>query len=820
MKVRRIAGLPLLALVVGMLLAVTSVPDVVWQRPDFLKTAADLLAAASPLRFEANRGQVDERVGFVARADRYLAMLSPGELVLRAHGLSSDIRVTFPGSIPPGELIGREPLPTSSHYFVGRDPTRWKTGVPNFARVEQEQLYPGITLGYSGEGRDLELDWVVAPGADPSQIELQFAGIDALRVEDDGALLLTRGDVRLRFRKPQLYQDGFTGRREVAGRYRQGSGQRVSFEIGDYDTRSPLVIDPILSYSSYLGGDDLDFGHAVALDHAGAVYIAGQSLSTDFAGHDFPRSDAMVAYVAKLNAAGNTLEYVTFIGGTNLPQSEDLLFDMMSIAVDSTGHVYLIGDTAAPDFPTVNALQPQKRGTHDAFVVKLTPDGSSLVYSTYLGGSGDDWGRRLAVDPAGNLVIAGTTASEDFPVASALQPRLHGRKDAFLAKLDRTGSRLLFSTFLGGFDGSEATAVGDLGYGMALDAAGNAYVCGYTSSPDFPTKDAHSAQISGGQHDAFVTKVAADGSAVIYSTFLGGEGNEECLDLTVDANGAAYATGWTESVSFPGVASPGSSRGQLDAFVSKVAPDGRSLVYSTLLAGTGSEFGAGIRVNSRGEAVVIGATESLDFPVTSPLQPSFVGGANDAFVSVLNARGDELVSSTFFGGSGAENHLVTSMGIALTRWGDAVVAGTTSSWDFPTVQPMDGSFGVPDISGGSVDAFVARISYGPQVWLAPEAADKRTLVLHISHGGSTPRTVRLGLWIGFVGFGSVPLHPSGGVVATMPPHASASGPIALPSPWLPAIYEIRTRLMDAETGAVISESVCTGWLAPSWTCTR
>jgi hypothetical protein len=668
--------------------------------------------------------------------------------------------------------------------------------------VELEEILPGIDLVYSARGRELELTWVVAAGSDPRRIHLEFEGVEGIEIDPSGELVLSHAGIELRLKKPRLFQDGLDGPREVRGGYRLGGARQVGFRIGEYDTRRTLVIDPILSYSTYLGGNDADLAQAIAADRKGNVYVAGQSLSppAPLVDGTLAPDGMLVAYVAKLDALG-TLEYSTFVGGTDPPAPEELAFDAMALAVDGAGFVYLTGDTSSPDFPTVNAPQPRHRGGHDAFALKLGPAGSPLVYSTYLGGSNEDFGRGLAVDAAGNLLLTGITLSSDFPAVAALQPQLGGARDAFLAKLDPAGSTLLFSTYLGGSDGPGAESFGDLGHALAVDASGNAYLGGYTASRDFPTANPLQPSFAGGTHDAFVSKVAADGSALLYSTYLGGTGDEECLSIAADEFGSVTVTGWTSSLDFPS-SSGRPHAGALDAFVTRLSADGKELVYSTPLGGGGFDFAHGVALGERGEAHVIGVSGSPDFPVTAAVQPLYGGGSTDAFVTGLSADGSTLRYSTFLGGSGSESHFYTSLGIALSGREQAFVAGTTDSVDFPVIEPIQGEI------RGAVDGFVAKIGYGPEVRVSLEPHGGNDLLrVQLDNGGTSPRNVELKLFVA-LGPTKLPLYPRGVVTRLDPSERRRLPEYALPGLQSFPGFEVRALLLDPATGEILSESSC------------
>jgi hypothetical protein len=486
--------------------------------------------------------------------------------------------------------------------------------------------------------------------------------------------------------------------REIAGTYVIKDGHRVGFEVAAYDKARPLVIDPVLLYSTYAGGSGNDYANGIAVDAAGNAYVTGATYSTNFpatAGvfQTALRTGSEDTFVMKLEPGGTALVYSTYLGGNGKDSG-------LSIAVDAIGNAYVTGFTDSTNFPaTAGAFQTRSRGFEDAFVTKLNSNGTALLYSSYLGGNGTDAGQGIAIDSAGNAYVTGTTFSTNFPTtAGAFQTAPGaGFYDAFVAKLSPTGAALVYSTYLGGGY--------DAGTGIAVDVEGSAYVTGTTDSASgFPiTAGAFQTTYGGGDGDAFVTKLNAAGTALIYSTFLGGSGYDFGYGIAVDTAGYAYVTGFAGSTNFP--ATPGAfqtvSGGIYNAFVTKVSPAGTALVYSTYLGGNLADQGRGIAVDSAGSAYVTGMTSSPNFPVSAGVfQTTYGGDIYDAFVTKLDPTGTGLVYSTYLGGSGVDQ----SFGIAVDGGGTAYVAGTTSSTDF---RATPGAF--QTASGGGFDAFVMKI---------------------------------------------------------------------------------------------------------------
>jgi hypothetical protein len=642
-----------------------------------------------PLTFEVNQGQTNDRVDFLARGPGYNVFLTATEAVF-AFPRASAMRMQLVGSAADPRVQGVDALPGKVNYFRGQDTASWQTKVPIYRRVKYSAVYPGIDLVYYGQPQQLEYDFIVGPGADPGTIKLDFAGVEQTTVDAQGDLVLKTAGGPLRFQKPVIFQSSDSGRRHtIDGGYMHRGPHKIGFRVGAYDRTRPLIIDPVLSYSTYLGGSGADGGDSIAVDATGAVYVLGFTTSTDFPNVNAVQptyNGGQDMFVAKLTPDGTALVYATYLGGSDRDVP-------IGIAVDSAGAAYVIGSTFSQDFPTVQALQPTfAGGAEDAVVAKLSADGSRLIYSTYLGGSGYESGHGIAVDLAGAAYVAGGTNSPDFPLVNALQPRPTGAIDAFVAKLAPDGSALLYSTYLGGAGDETAT-------GIAVDSLGAAYVFGDTTSTDFPSVNPLPAP--GGGYDPFVFKLTPDGTRLIYSTRLGGSSTELSYGMTIDVSGAAYVTGLTESTDFPTMnALQPQSGGGADAFVVKIAPEGGAMIYGTYLGGSGYELGSGIAVDTAGAAHVTGPTSSADFPTMNALQPAY-GGSSDAFVSKLSSDGEALVYSTYLGGKNYEN----GRAIAVDLAGATYVTGYTNSGDFPTTTSL-----FARCRGGDSDAFVAKIS--------------------------------------------------------------------------------------------------------------
>ena len=642
--------------------------------------------AEVPVTFEENAGQTDGEVRFLARSRGYTLYLTQREAVAvlqREHEAPAVVRMRLLNANPAPVVRGEQLQEGRSNYLIGR---RWTTNVAHYGRVRLSDVYDGIDVVHYGARKELEYDFVVAPGADPRQIRLQFDGAERIEVGERGDLLLHLRDSVLRHKAPIAYQTSDGKRRPVRAAYRRLGARTFAIDLGTYDATRSLVIDPILVYSTYLGGSGRDFANGIAVDAGLNAYVTGSTNSLDFPTANAVQAayggGAFDAFVSKLNAAGTALVYSTYLGGSGSDSGR-------GIAVDSAGNAYVTGETTSANFPTANPIQAVYAGGTDAFLVKLNAAGSALVYSTYLGGTAQDTGNGVAVDGPGNAYVTGETRSANFPTANALQAVFAGGlRDAFVTKVNAAGSALVYSTYVGGSDQ-------DFGQGIAVDAAGNAAVTGTTISTNFPTANAVQAA-NGGFSEAFVFKLNAAGSAFLYSTYLGGNGiNEFGTGIALDATGNAYVTGTTSSTNFP-LLNPwrATLSGANDAFATKLSPTG-SLVYSTYL---GSNTGYGIAVDDAGTATIAGLTQG-DTPTVNPVQAAYGGGTADGFVTRLNPSGAAALYSTYLGGSAEDFATAVDVDNAAA----AYVTGTTSSANFPTFNPLQATL------RGTEDAFVTKL---------------------------------------------------------------------------------------------------------------
>ena len=730
-----------------------------------------------PLGFEANQGQTDASVEFLAHGEGYTVYLRQGEALLALSPAASGENGRAPGRNPePGrtrqagylqiDLVGanrrarggaEEEQITKTNYLVGNDPARWHTEIPNYARVRYQSIYRGIDLVYYGRQRELEHDFIVAPHADPAQIVLALGGKDALaRMQIDAAtgdLVVAKEDgSELRLLKPVTYQESGGRRVAIDSGYKVLPHQRVSFEVGSYDHERPLVIDPILTYSTYIGGGGGlyggDEGNGIALDAAGDAYIVGKANSSDFpvtTGAFQTQSKAgyysWTAFVSKLNATGTALVYSTYLGGT---AGDD---EGYGIAVDASGNAYVTGTTFASDFPvTCNAFQttnPEPSG-RTGFVSELNASGSALIYSTYLGGTSGSYGdyfQAIAVNSTGNAYVTGMTYATDFPTTDgSFEPDFPNSAygtSAFVTELSADGSSLVYSTYLGG-----NSNIGSSGNSIVLDSSGDAFVVGTTGSSNFPvTSGAYQTTLKGSS-SVFVTEFNPSGAKEIFSTLLGGSRYDYGSAVALDSKGNVYAAGASTSGDFPltpgavegaDVASNGYFQGTAGAgFVTKLSADGSSLVYSTLVEGGNTSI-SGLAVDAQGYAYVVGTTSTYEYSafggfISSPSAiptPADNTQANAPFLVKLDPNGASFSYATVFGGGRSDS----ANAVVLDKSGNPYMTGSAVSSNFPTTS---GAFQTV----GSGDAFVSAFALSGVVEATTYPNPITPIVTSLSGSGS------------------------------------------------------------------------------------
>jgi hypothetical protein len=689
--------------------------------------------AKLPLNFIKNTGQVDGAVRYYAQGAGFslafardkatLSLLTASSSSIRPELKSSEVTTSpdvlrasgmtlalgFLGANPEPTVIGETPAAGKVNYLIGNDSTKWRTGLSTYHKVVYRELWPGIDMVFHGAGGTLKYEFLVRPGAHVEDIALAYRGAQGLALDPAGNLTIHTPLGLLKDSRPMSYQQLGAQQVPVQSRFvlrpNSSGSTQFGFAVGSgYDRRRVLVIDPGLVYSTFLGGTSQDVGIGIALDPNRNAYVTGHTFSPDFpttpGAFDNTHNGFIDAFVTKLNASGSALVYSTFLGGVAQDQGQ-------SIAVDSRGNAYITGYAQSPDFPTTpGAFDPTHNGTFDAFVTKLNASGSTLVYSTFLGGATFEGGNGITLEPNGNsnAYVTGITDSANFPTTpGAFDPTHNGAEDVFVTKLNAGGSALVYSTFVGG-------AASDDGRSVAVEpsgsASGNAYVTGHTASPNFPTTPGAFDPTQNGTLDAFVTKLNASGSALVYSTFLGGTATDQGFSVAVrpggTASGNAYVTGVTSSPNFP--TTPGAFdptyNGTSDVFVTRLNASGSALVYSTFLGGAVEEVGLGLVVDPDGDGYVTGLTSSPDFPTTPGAFDNTHNGDFDAYMAKLTADGSALVYSTFLGGTTFDS----GNGIAVDPSENAYVTGGTTSPDFPTTP---GAF--DNTHNGDFDAFITKL---------------------------------------------------------------------------------------------------------------
>jgi hypothetical protein len=634
-----------------------------------------------PLSFQPNRGQSDNAVRFLSTGAGYGLFLANRRVVLDLRG--SAISMSLVGARPSPKIDGLTRLSGRVNYLGGQR-SRSLTSIPTYSAVRYSAVWPGIGMRFYGNRRQLEYDFELAPGADPTAIGLRFAGQQRLRIDGVGGLALGVDGDAIRQLRPDAYQVIDGTRHPVASRYLLRDG-RVGIALGAYDHRRALTIDPKLVYSTYLGDGINGRGYSVDVDPHGNAYITGYTTSPRFpitrgALQPKPRGD-LVAFVTKLNRTGSRILYSTYLAGRSGSSGS-------AIAVDRAGDAYVTGSAEEAGFPTTKgAFQEQAPSSENAFVAKLNPSGSRLLYSTYLGGRGEGGAVAggIAIDRAGDAYVAGYTFSSEFPITPGAPQSTKGlgETNGFVAKLDRSGRSLVYSTYLGGSGDDSAQ-------GIAVDTAGNAYVTGSAQSRDFPTTPGAfqtTNHASSEFSNAFVTKLNPAGTRFLYSTYVGGNGLDLGTDIAVDDRGAAYVTGDAGSPDFPTTRGAYQSHlhGFDDAFLTVLGPSGQSLLSSTLL---GSEAtGRGIALDHAGNVFLAGFTNSKRFPTTPGAFQRTIGSHKlpreaqlhyNGFLSELNRAGTKLLYSTFLGGKQAR-----AASVAVDQSGAAFVTGGAGP-DFPT----------------------------------------------------------------------------------------------------------------------------------------
>ena len=709
---------------------------------------------ALPLRFEKNLGQAGPGVRYIAPVRGHRVLFADRELRL-GNGV-----MRFAGASDTTHLEALDPMVTRVNYYTG-GPAHWATDVPCWSRIAYRDVYPGIDLLFYGQAGVMEYDALVAPGADPWRVRFRFDGGVQPQLDSSGDLHISMPEGSLIWHRPVAYQPIAGKRVPVDARFVL-RGAEVSFRLGKWDRAYELVIDPTLSFSTFLGSSGNDLARGIAVDAAGNVYVAGAAGAGDLAGisagswqSDYTGDTSgspQDAFLAKLNPAGTAVLYATYLGGTGRQQG-------WAVAIDGSGNAYIAGNTTASDFPvTAGAYQTSFGGlgplpgtqvylhsVGDAFVAKFSPSGQR-IWATYLGGSLDDAADAIAVDSAGDVYVAGATVSSNFPVTGgAFQRAFHGgggqptiaqtgyvtvdTGDGFISELDSTGQHLLASTYLGG-------SLDDAILTLTLDSKENVWVAGATVSTNFPLagnplqkqfggESSNAVQLIFNAGDGFISELNSSLTTLSYSTYLGGSADDAVGAIGVDSSGAVYVAGATDSPNFPVTngtfrsVTPSGPISIEDAFVAKLQPGASSLTWSTILAGGGGDAALSLALDGRGNVDVGGMTDSTNFPVTAGALKTTLGGANtfaglspysfgNGFITQLSAASGVPSYSTYLGGSGGD----AVLGLAVDASGNIFTTGFTASPDFPSttgvVQPALKTK-MPD----TTDAFVTKLAVVP-----------------------------------------------------------------------------------------------------------
>lgn len=660
-----------------------------------------------PLTFEANAGQVDPSVKFIARAPGFTLFATPKEMVTVLSGTAPGtkrtvVRTQLKGADHFAPIRGENPQQAKSNYLVGNDPKKWVSGAEHFSRIRQSGVYPGVDLVYHGDNAGLEYDFVVAPGADPKQIRLSFIGADKIAIDANGDLKLMTKHGELTQHKPVVYQVVDGARLPVVGEYVHAGKREIGFKVAAYDQSKELVIDPVVEYATYFGGSGSDRALAIAVDNAGTAYITGVTNSPDFPilmpiqGTNL--SSKSLIFVSKINTTTNTLIYSTYLGGSATVSANGIENVPGAIAIDSSGNAYLAGWTNVTDFPMVNGFQTGYAGSAsvssggDAFVTKLNPSGAALLFSSYLGGSGDEYARTIAVDNAGNVFAAGSTNSTDFPIRTSFQNRNGGpvgTYDGFVTKIDTVAHSLVYSTYLGGSDDDRIA-------GVAVDLAGHAFIAGTTSSTDFKTTPGAYQASAVGTTDGFVAKLSINGQSLDYSTRLGTPSKFTNLaSVVLNSLGNAVVAGSTSTFSCFADATVVS--GTFDNNV--LSP---TYGFLATLNSSGSAVSSNSCIGVAPTSFAIGADGSFFVSGTEPHPPELP--FSSIFLFKLSTDGGLAYKESF--PPGGDRGLAFSNGLAVDSSGRLYMTGDTNSNCCWTI--TSSNLGA-SIKGGA-DAFLIKIA--------------------------------------------------------------------------------------------------------------
>jgi len=666
------------------------------------------------------------------------------------------VKANFVDANAAPRFVGAAPLEHKHNYFLGNDPTRWRTDVPNYEELVISDLYDGIDLRYHFNARKIEYDVIVKPGADPGRFRVRYDNVRDLEVTASGDLVVTAPWSTITESSPLIFQEQQGSRRLVAGGFTRFDDNSFAFAVAaDYDRARPLVIDPALTFSTFLGGASSDPANDIAVSSTGEAFITGVAWSSDFPtvnAYDNTFAASSDVFVTEFSTSGASLLYSTFLGGTGADYSYTLALEGST----SAAAVYVAGETFASNFPVVGAIDANLGGSSDAFVAKIGPGGSSLAFSTFLGGSLWERVNDIALrcpfpcsTPTMRVFVVGATASSDFPTANAYQTLVGGASDAFLTQYSVSsinGNSLVYSTLLGGNGSDDAYAVTVQG-----SSAFKPYVVGATNSTNFPTVNAFDATFTGQVADAFITgfDIAGNGSLyALFSTYFGGNdssgGTEFASEVLLRGNGNIVIAGMMNSggLGTPGAYQPNFSAGDGDGFIAEFAPLAASLLRCTYLGGSDEDIRmpqySGLATDASGALYFTSMTTSANFPMADAYDSTY-NGVDDAFVAKLSSDLSALEFCTFLGGSSDD----LGTGIALDPSGCAYVTGSTASSNFPIVAPYDGSMAV-------TDAFLTKICLPSYVCGDADGSESVTvsdvvyLINYIFAGGPAPNPLLSG----------------------------------------------------------------------------
>ncbi|MBN1167917.1 MAG: PKD domain-containing protein [Methanospirillaceae archaeon] len=677
-------------------LSVTFMNGVSASEPDLMAGDSTIEYRNFPSFFIPNEGQFEDEIAFeFVRPDSAVLFSLTGLKIIPESDLTP-LFIRFEGISGVPEITGENIQNGTANFYLGADPDLHTAGVPLYESIRYEGLYPGIDLVYSVEKTDIKSVYEVNPGFSPDVIALRYEGCNSLAIHPDDGKLLIQGNLwNLSEEAPYAYQEVNGVQVPVECSFVLLSDSLVGFLIGEYDTSLPLIIDPIMRYSLFFGGDGVDHGNAIATDDNGYAYLAGSttsahmkfSMATNL--YEQKAGGERDAFVVKINPDGTELVYITYLGG----KGDDLAY---GITIDADGDAYVTGSTNSEDFPTQDAYHKTNSGRTDVFLTKIDSEGRGILFSTFLGGSGDDIGYDVALDSDNNIFVTGSTTSWDFPIVNKYELSPYsGLEDGFITKLDSDGESIIYSNYIGG-------SARDLCSAVVIDPNGYACLAGQTDSPNFPTINAYQ-NVRKGVTDAFVVKFDPEGTyPAYYSTYLGGKAIDIAKDLVVHTDGSLTITGQTFSSDFPVTnAFQRSLNGVSDAFITTLSANGSDLTQSSFMGGSGGETGNGIGIDDDGNLYIIGTTLSTNFPIQKAYQSRYGGGFSDAFVTKLDSSATSKGYATYLGGYGKDE----GNAIAVNYEGDAYLTGYTDSTDFPKVRSYEQSFG-----NGDRDAFVAVLA--------------------------------------------------------------------------------------------------------------